>query len=192
LSLSSTGLLSHFSATYPEFFKLIPSKESEDRTLECALIRSLLLGEIAIAAALIHANVAVNIEADRDDLSILRPESRIKKLIPMNDYEKAKGLTPLMLAAFWGSYLVKGLLDAGADKNAQNNYGFTPLMCASGEGHLHTVRVLITSDVELNNITLNGDTAVMRAAAQNHADVVKVLCQAGARLDIVATGGAPL
>lgn len=49
-----------------------------------------------------------------------------------------------MLAVSHGRVaMVKLLLSSGADVNAQDREGSTPLMCASEHGHTHIVRLLL-------------------------------------------------
>ena len=64
---------------------------------------------------------------------------------------------------------VQALLDAGADINARNNYGWTALMHAARNG-----------DPDQDD---RGWTALMRAARMGHANIVEILIQQGADLE---------
>jgi ankyrin repeat protein len=72
-------------------------------------------------------------------------------------------------------------LAGGANIDAQNKNGITPLMIASFQGHVPTVRLLIARGGNVNRRADNGATAVSLATSKNHPDVVAILRQAGAR-----------
>ncbi|MYF89851.1 MAG: hypothetical protein F4186_11225 [Boseongicola sp. SB0676_bin_33] len=55
------------------------------------------------------------------------------------------GWTPLHYAAFWGrTAATQALLDAGAEVNAKNEHGLTPLYYATGSGGVTSVEILDT------------------------------------------------
>ncbi|CAK9007016.1 DnaJ homolog subfamily C member 21, partial [Durusdinium trenchii] len=75
--------------------------------------------------------------------------------------------TPLFWAAFSGSVDVASqLLDAGADVNAQDDDGLTPLLVAAARDHGDVVRRLVAAGADLHVITKHeGKTSVLHAAA---------------------------
>jgi ankyrin repeat protein len=76
--------------------------------------------------------------------------------------------------------LVKSLVSSpGADVNATNERGSTPLLEAARFGHDDICRVLIAAGAKLNVKDNDGKTALMLAIQNNHDDVVRVLKQAG-------------
>lgn len=123
------------------------------------------------------------------------------------------GWTPLMLAN--SSDATRLLLAAGADVNAQNNSGDTPLISTQnsettqlllkaganvntrnylGETALmgavtEKTNLLIAAGADIDARDNNGLTALMAAARSGRADVVSLLVIAGARRDLVASGG---
>ena len=76
--------------------------------------------------------------------------------------------------------MVRSLLSApGADVNARNDRGATPLLEAARYGHNDIARVLIAAGANVNAKDNDGKTALMLAIQGNHDEVVRVLKQAG-------------
>jgi ankyrin repeat protein len=76
---------------------------------------------------------------------------------------------------------VQALLAKGAEVDAKDNGGMTPLMWASEEGHLDVVQALITNGADINAKTFeNGMTPLMWASEEGHLDVAQALITKGA------------
>lgn len=76
--------------------------------------------------------------------------------------------------------MVRSLVSSpGADVNATDERGSTPLLEAARYGHEDICRVLIASGANLKAKDKDGKTALMLAVQNNHDDVVRVLKQAG-------------
>jgi ankyrin repeat protein len=76
--------------------------------------------------------------------------------------------------------MVKSLLSSpGADVNARDERGSTPLLEAARYGHDDICRVLIASGADLKAKDKDGKTALVLAVQGNHNDVVRLLKQAG-------------
>lgn len=76
--------------------------------------------------------------------------------------------------------MVRSLLSSpGADVNATNERGSTPLLEAARYGHNDIVRVLIAAGADVKAKDKDGKTALMLAVQGNHDEVVRVLKQAG-------------
>ena len=73
------------------------------------------------------------------------------------------------------------LLDAGADANARDRYGDTPLHRALGKGHVEVVRALLDAGADVNARDDFGDTPLRLAAGKGHVEVARALQDAGAR-----------
>jgi len=77
------------------------------------------------------------------------------------------GGTPLILSAIKGNYAcASALIDAGANLNAQDNFGNTALMFASKEGHEEVVNLLIQNGAFVDKRNNFGQTAIDMAQGQ--------------------------
>ena len=76
--------------------------------------------------------------------------------------------------------MVKSLVSSpGADVNATDERGSTPLLEAARYGHEDICRVLIAAGANFKAKDKDGKTALILAVQNNHDDVVRVLKQAG-------------
>jgi uncharacterized protein len=76
--------------------------------------------------------------------------------------------------------MVRSLVSSpGADVNATNERGSTPLLEAARYGHDDVTRVLIAAGADVKAKDNDGKTALMLAVQGNHDEVVRVLKQAG-------------
>lgn len=76
--------------------------------------------------------------------------------------------------------VVRILLDAGADVNAQDYCGGTDLLYATENGYHEVVRILVDADTDVNYKYSLGDTALLRASQRGHQEIVKILLDADA------------
>jgi ankyrin repeat protein len=95
------------------------------------------------------------------------------------------GWTPLLFATEGrnsedGS-VARLLLERGADVNAQNQLGWTPLHRASFFGALEVVRLLLEHGADIEPKENDGKTALQVAAEEGHDDVVELLREHGAK-----------
>jgi ankyrin repeat protein len=76
--------------------------------------------------------------------------------------------------------MVRSLVSSpGADVNATDDRGSTPLLEAARYGHDDVTRVLIAAGADLKAKDKDGKTALMLAVQGDHDEVVRVLKQAG-------------
>lgn len=95
------------------------------------------------------------------------------------------GITPLHIAAYFGSVKVEQLLlNRGANVNAQADLGATPLMFAAAAGRLDAARHLIDRGADVD-ITLPNyqQTAMEQAIFRGHLEMARYLESRGARVD---------
>lgn len=76
--------------------------------------------------------------------------------------------------------VVRSLVSSpGADVNATDERGSTPLLEAARYGHNDITRILIAAGADLKAKDHDGKTALMLAIQGNHDEVIRVLKQAG-------------
>ena len=76
-------------------------------------------------------------------------------------------------------------LDKGADVNAKNDKGITPLMAASAIGDVKSVKLLVSRGAALDiRANYGGWTALFMAALNGHEETVQYLIRAGADVNI--------
>lgn len=76
--------------------------------------------------------------------------------------------------------VIKQLLNAKADVNAQAGNGWTPLKAASYTGNEELVKLFLKSGADVNIADVTNYTPLMNAAGRNHESIVKLLLKAGA------------
>ena len=103
---------------------------------------------------------------------------------------KEDGLTPLHIAASIGSEdICNYLLQNGADVNARNREGVTPLTYAL---NLKIARILIQNGANVNVQDNDGWTALHEAAYYNLHEIAKVLLENGAEINATSKEGTTL
>ena len=82
--------------------------------------------------------------------------------------------TPLLAASCEGNVAVaRVLLEAGADKDAQDADGRCPLYEAAREGHLEVARVLLAAGADKNLEEVCGQTALYAASSNRSANQIQ-------------------
>jgi ankyrin repeat protein len=76
--------------------------------------------------------------------------------------------------------IIRLLVTRGADVDARNTYGLTPLHRASMAGHVPVVQALVDAGARIDLRGPDGWTALHVAAASGHAPVVRELLARGA------------
>ncbi len=78
--------------------------------------------------------------------------------------------------------LVKTLLAKGANVNARNQEGFTPVLAAIANDQRDIAKVILEKKPDLSGTLARKRTALMIAAAMGYTDIVKLMVEAGADL----------
>lgn len=117
-----------------------------------------------------------------DTLKVTRNKktNRMSRVIFQMTNSKQKLITPVQHGDLEA---VKTLLEKGADANAINNEGHTPLMAAASYGHESIVRILIEHGAKLDNVASSRETALGAAAARGFERIVRMLIASGANIE---------
>jgi ankyrin repeat protein len=93
------------------------------------------------------------------------------------------GTTPLHWAVYNGDLPeVKRLIAAGADVNAQNDYGATPLSEAAITGNVAVIRSLLEAGAKVDEANADGQTPLMIIARTSNVAAAEVLLKHGAKV----------
>ena len=149
------------------------------------------LNNLDIVKILIDAEVAevkADVDAETEDrwtaLMVAAHEgfqNIVEALIEATDVKKElpDGRSALHLAAQKGNIaVVKWLIKAKAEVDAQTKTGWTPLMIAAQKGHGGIVQVLTEESADVKKSLKDGRTVLHIAAEENYVDVVNKLIKA--------------
>ena len=76
---------------------------------------------------------------------------------------------------------MRRMIKAGADVNAKNNLGGTPLHEAAASGHKEIVEVLITKGANVN-VNIGGWTSLHLAVDEGHTEIAELLRKHGGKM----------
>ena len=97
---------------------------------------------------------------------------------------QADGATALHWAAYWDDLeAVTLLIYAGAQVDAANDLGVTPLSLACANGNASLVGTLLKAGADPNTTPSSGETPLMTAARSGSTDAVKMLLSHGAEVN---------
>jgi ankyrin repeat protein len=89
----------------------------------------------------------------------------------------------LLTAAYAGHQpIVQLLCDKGANLEAKDENGFTPLMAACSNGFLVVCRYLVKKGVNVNAVTKDGNSAITIASNGDFKSVVRLLFESGCNI----------
>jgi len=83
---------------------------------------------------------------------------------------------------------VRELVAQGADVNAKDRDGYTPLTWAAGYGRLDIAQFLIEKDADVNDNGRDGWTPLMSAVTKGNFPVAKLLIEKGADVEMAIAG----
>lgn len=108
-------------------------------------------------------------------------------MLPLSKMTDKYGYTPLMIAANFAPVdLVKAMIEAGFDVNAQSSNGNTALI--SGAKRPEILQALLEAGADANIANSEGKTALTRAVGSNAEESIRVLAQSGLDVKGTATG----
>ena len=127
------------------------------------------------------ANLPVTDTLTPAALKAMRTMARQAGAVPTPEPKASLPPEALHRAAKAGN--LKGLeaaLAAGADVNARDDKGWTPLMYVVDKGYVLLVEPLLTAKADVNLRGPDGATALFMAAAHGHGEIIPKLMKAGA------------
>lgn len=80
--------------------------------------------------------------------------------------------------------IIRTLLDLGANPNAPDNNGITPVLLAADVGRVDILEELIGHDGDIHHQDSRGRTALVHAASENRRDAIRFLLDHGADIDL--------
>ena len=96
----------------------------------------------------------------------------------------SKGMIELYLVAYFGiKAIVKLLLEKGADVNAADQFGRTPLYQATKRGHIDIIKLLLEKGADVNAVNSFGRMPLSWASGRGHINIVKLLLEKGANIE---------
>ncbi len=99
------------------------------------------------------------------------------------------GALPTMAQRVRPADEVEARIAQGADVNAKDSAGRTPLMWAAYHGHADEVEALIAKGADVNVKDNEGGTPLLWAAVHGHTDVVELLIAKGADVNAKDSAG---
>jgi len=114
-------------------------------------------------------------------------KKQVKKQVKQGVLAKAQSLFPLIEANNLRD--VKRLIEAGADVNAKDEQGKTPLSLAASRGFLSFIPILRDAGADVNTKDNAGMTPLHWAAYLGHIEVVHFLLSFGADINAKTNGG---
>jgi hypothetical protein len=109
----------------------------------------------------------------------MRPED-IDKRTPISQRTILAGA----IAADAPMEITRTLLDLGANPNAPDNNGITPVLLAADVGRVDILEELIGHDGDIHHQDNRGRTALVHAASENRRDAIRFLLDHGADIDL--------
>ena len=146
-------------------------------------------GRLAFLLAIV---VSTGMAAELKDLSLVdaakaQDAAAVQAIINQQSpvgVAKPDGATALHWAAHWDNLQIADLLlDAGADVNATNELGVTPLSLACINGSAPMVDRLLERGADANHALPTGVTALMTCARTGSVDAVRLLLDRGASVN---------
>jgi ankyrin repeat protein len=169
---------------------------AKDRQGRTAMMYAAARQSLEIVDALLHSDAGVNEQNSSGQTALhfaASPTSPVWSAFnPVADYPEPP------TRSFWSSLflrtepnpeVVAHLLAAGADPNAVDFEGATPLMYAAEVGTMELLRALLAAGADVNAQDAEGRTALMYASDHCYTDSVRLLVETGADVTLKDTNG---
>ncbi len=146
------------------------------------LILAVAMGNMELARSLLEKGVKIDAETGLD----LIYQNVLRRTGSRGVCPREARWTALKLAAWSGNQeIVRLLIETGADVNATDEFGWTPLMLTaiSERDPVEVVRLLIEKGADVNAKLQDGVTPLIFAASAGNLKIVKLLIQKGAEIN---------
>jgi len=154
----------------PSLIRAGADLNSIDQMGETALMKAAMVGELESLQALIEAGADVSLADPRKNTALIFAAGMRRSQMESFHVDETSVTS-----------IVEQLLAAGADVNAGNDYGITPLIASAQERHADVATLLINAGADVNAKTTPDEfTPLMEAAKAGYADIVTLLLEAGA------------
>jgi cytohesin len=149
-------------------------------------------GQKEIVELLIAGGADVNANSDDDgtplDWAIRHKHPEIADLLRKHGAKSGAEDSIYVAVAVENIEAVKQHLAVGADVNAKDAGGGTPLLVAASRGHKEIVELLIAEGADVNAKRTNGSTPLHYAALKGHKEIAELLIAEGANVNAKGTG----
>ena len=158
---------------------LVASAVADQRHLPAhPLHRAAMKGDIEAMTGQLDAGVEVDRRTEKAVRHLMvHGESKVYN--PVHAHSTALHLA----AAFRQPAAVKFLITQGADVNALNKFGETPLKYAAGQGDLESLKALLKAKADPNKCGPSKNLPLSFAAGWGKMDAAKLLIESGAKID---------
>ncbi len=135
--------------------------DAQDRAGQTALLLAVNGNHVAIAEALMDAGASINVQAANRD-------------------------TPWLLAGAQGrAEIVAKMIPRGPDLSIRNRFGGNALIPACERAHVETIRLLLTTQIDVNHVNNLGWTCLLEIVilgqgGTRHQEATRLVLQAGA------------
>ncbi|KAL9119073.1 MAG: hypothetical protein Q9187_004374 [Circinaria calcarea] len=164
---------------------------------QTALYWAALRGDSQAVSLLLAAGADVSIQTDRGaralNAALMSCDAQCVQKILKNDYDinytQVDGCTPLHYSCRYKHSVktVKAFLDLGADINAKEALGYTPLMIATFNRRTAVAMILIDQQANLDAQARNGECALHHAIMAGDHNTIRYLFEKGASCRLKTT-----
>lgn len=164
-------------------------EESNTYHRQLEIVQALLAANADVNAKTQHLSTKAMWEAslrNHEEISTSLALQRKHECDAMANVDSTEQMTDGSTALMWASSeghleIVRALLAAGADVNAERRDGLTALIFASTNGYFEIVQDLLTAGADVNARTRQFSNTALKVASRNgHQDVIQLLKKAGA------------
>ena len=151
------------------------------------------LGEDIFATpALVEGNVYLRTEKNMYAFKQTEEDSGLKLTDAVSEEENKQTKTLYEAVSEGDLDLAKSLISSGADVNATNNWGWTPLYIASVNGNSDMVNLLISKGANLNAQNSEGMTPLSFAVIEGNSKIAGLLIESDADMNYKNSSGETL